>query len=111
MTRTLKRMLLTGIAMGLLAAAPAARAADEPKPDCSEKQKLLDDAKANEKSAGKPDLSSCKDMKGQEKKNCENPIKEQAKAEEKAAKDGVKMAKTALDCCKKPDKKGCDQQQ
>ena len=109
MTRTLKRMLLTGIAMGLLAAAPAARAADEPKPDCSEKQKALDDAKASEKSAGKPDLSGCKDLKGQEKKDCENPIKEKAKADAKAAKDGDKSAKTALDCCKKPDTKGCGQ--
>jgi hypothetical protein len=104
----MKRTLMMVIAMGLLGAAPLARAADEPKPDCGEKQQALDDAKASEKSAAaKPDLSPCKDLKGPEKKSCEDPIKEKSKADEKAAKDGVKAAKTALECCKKPDKKGC----
>jgi hypothetical protein len=103
----MKKTLMVAMAVGFLGLASAARAADEPKPDCSEQQKALDDAKGTEKTAGKADVSSCKDMKGQEKKDCENPIKEKAKADEKAAKESVKAAKTALDCCKKPDKKGC----
>jgi hypothetical protein len=101
------KTLMTVIAVGLLSLGSAARAADAPKPDCTEKQKAVDDAKATEKSAGKPDLSPCKDMKGKEKKDCETPIKDKSKADEQAAKDSVKAAKTALDCCKKPDKKGC----
>jgi hypothetical protein len=102
------KTLMMVIAVGLLGFGSAARAADAAsKPDCTEKQKAVDDAKATEKSAGKPDLTPCKDMKGKEKKDCETPIKDKAKTDSQAAKDSVKAAKTALDCCKKPDKKGC----
>jgi hypothetical protein len=104
----MKRTLLVLIATGLLSfGSSRVRAADEPKPDCSEKQKAVDDAKAAEKTAGKADLSSCKDMKGKEKSDCEKPLKDKAKEDGKAAKDKTKEAKTALDCCKNPKKKGC----
>jgi len=77
------------------------------KPDCSEKQKALEDAHAAVKAAIKPDLSSCADKKGKEKLECEKPLKEKAKADTADAKAKVKEAKMALDCCKNPKKKGC----
>ena len=102
MRRTLM-VLLTGLALGF---SPLALAADPP-PDCSEKQKAVDDAKEAAKTAAKPDLSSCKEMKGKEKSECEKPLKAKAKEDTKAAKDKVKEAQTALGCCKNPKKKGC----
>jgi hypothetical protein len=94
------------------AAAPAAPAAAAPTaaaaPDCAEKQKALDEANAAAKTAAAPaDLASCQEMKGKEKTACEKPLKEKAKTDAKAAKDQAKTAKTALDCCKNPKKKGC----
>ena len=59
------------------------------------------------KTASKPDLSSCKEKKGKDKTDCEKPLKEKATTDTKAAKDNAKAAKTALDCCKNPKKKGC----
>ena len=104
MKRTLMVLVAAlSIGIGLRATAFAA----EPAPDCSEKQKALDDAKAAAKTAGKPDLSSCKDMKGKEKTDCEKPLKDKAKEDGKAAKDKVTGAKKDLDCCKNPKKKGC----
>jgi hypothetical protein len=90
-----------------LAAGPIALAADTGTPDCSAKQKELDDANAALKAAGTPDLSSCKDKKGKEKTDCEKPLKEKGKADAKTAKDKAKEAKMALACCKDPKKKGC----
>jgi hypothetical protein len=103
MKRTLM-VLVAALSMSLGVAA-SALAAD--KPDCTEKQKALDDAKASAKTASKPDLTSCKDMKGKEKKDCEKPLKDKAKDDSKAAKDKVTGAKKDLDCCKNPKKKGC----
>jgi len=106
----MKRTMMVSLVVALLGTGGVARAADPATaPDCSEKQKALDDAKTQQKEAAsaKPDLSSCKDLKGQEKKDCEAPLKEKVKSEEKMAKDNVSAAKTALACCKKPDKKGC----
>jgi hypothetical protein len=77
------------------------------KPDCAEKQKALDDAKAAVKALPRADLSSCKEKKGKEKTDCEKPLKAKANEDAKAAKDKVTAAKTALDCCKNPKKKGC----
>jgi hypothetical protein len=104
MKRTLM-ILVTAASLGLGARVLAAEAAA--KPDCSEKQKAYDDAKAATKTAAKPDLSSCKDKKAKEKTDCEKPLKDKAKDDAKAAKDKEKEAKTALDCCKNPKKKGC----
>jgi len=101
MKRTLM-VLITALAMGISGLASA-----DDKPDCSEKQKAVDDAKAEAKAASKPDLSSCKDMKGKEKKECEKPLKAAAKDAAKAAKGKIKDANTALGCCKNPKKKGC----
>lgn len=98
-------ILATAISLGLGARAFAAEAAA--KPDCSEKQKAYDDAKAAVKAAIKPDLSSCKDKKGKEKLECEKPLKDKAKEDTKAAKEKEKEARKALDCCKTPNKKGC----
>jgi hypothetical protein len=95
-------VLLTGIALGFSTLAVAADA-----PDCSDKQKAVDEAKDGAKTAAKPDLSSCKDMKGKEKSECEKPLKAKGKEDAKAAKDKVKEAQMALACCKKPTKKGC----
>jgi hypothetical protein len=106
----MKRTLIAIACAAFLGAAGVARAADAgaAKPDCADKQKALDDANAAAKTAAaKPDLSTCKDKKGAEKTDCEKPIKEKAKTDAKAAKDKVKEAKTALDCCKDPKKKGC----
>ncbi|HXJ23031.1 MAG TPA: hypothetical protein VMT03_22620 [Polyangia bacterium] len=105
MKRTMM-ILLTAAAIGFGA---RAFAADAPaaKPDCAEKQKAFDDAKAASKTAAKPDLSTCKEKKGKEKTDCEKPLKDKAKEDGKAAKDKEKEAKTALDCCKNPKKKGC----
>ena len=101
MRRTLM-VLLAGFALGFSTLAVAADA-----PDCSEKQKAVDEAKEAAKTAAKPDLSSCKDMKGKEKSECEKPLKAKGKDDAKAAKDKVKEAQMALGCCKKPTKKGC----
>ena len=57
---------------------------------------------------GKADLSSCKEMKGKDKAECEKPLKEKAKEDAKAAKEKVAAEKKALDCCKNPKKKGCE---
>ena len=104
MKRTLMMLIAAAsMSMGSVALAQEAGA----KPDCGEKQKALDDANAAAKTASKPDLSSCKDMKGKEKTACEKPLKDKAKDDAKAAKDKEKEAKTALDCCKNPKKKGC----
>jgi hypothetical protein len=102
---TMKRMLVVLVAALSLGFSGLAAAAD--KPDCTEKQKAVDDAKAAAKAASKPDLASCKEMKGKEKGECEKPLKAKAKEDSKAAKDGVKAASTALGCCKNPKKKGC----
>ena len=101
MKRTLM-VLITAVSLGFSGMAAAAD-----KPDCGEKEKAVADAKAEAKAAGKPDLSSCKEMKGKEKKECEKPLKAAAKDASKAAKGKVKDANTALACCKNPKKKGC----
>ena len=101
----MKRALTILVSTAWLGLATGAFAAD--KPDCADKQKAHDDAKAAEKTAAKPDLSSCKDKKGKEKTECEKPLKDQAKTAATAAKDQTKQAKMALDCCKNPKKKGC----
>jgi len=104
----MRRALMVMISAATLSMGGAAFAAEPAaKPDCADKQKALDDANAAAKTAGKPDLSSCKDMKGKEKTDCEKPLKEKAKSDQTAAKDTAKQAKTALDCCKNPKKKGC----
>ena len=100
--RRMLMVLLTGATLGISTMALAADA-----PDCSEKQKAVDDAKAAAKAAAKPDVTSCNGMKGKEKSECEKPLKAKAKEDAKAAKDKVKEAQTALGCCKKPTKKGC----
>ena len=104
----MKRIMMILVSAFALNVSTAAFAADAgAKPDCAEKQKALDDANAAVKSAGKPDLSSCKDKKGKEKTDCETPIKDKAKTDARRAKDKAKEAKTALACCKNPKKKGC----
>jgi hypothetical protein len=104
MKRTLM-ILISALALGTGVRALAADAAA--KPDCAEKQKALDDANAAAKTAATPDLSSCKDKKAKEKTDCEKPLKDKQKADVKDAKAKAKDAKTALDCCKNPKKKGC----
>jgi hypothetical protein len=104
----MKRTLMVMVAAMSIGASTIAFAEDAPvKADCSEKKAALDGAKTAAKTASKPDLSSCKDMKGKEKAECAKPLKEKAKEDGKAAKDKVKEAKTALDCCKNPKKKDC----
>jgi hypothetical protein len=106
----MKRMFMALIPAALMTFGTMALAADAPaaKPDCADKQKALDDANAAVKTASaKPDLSSCADKKGKEKTDCEKPLKDKQKADVKDAKDKAKAAKTALDCCKNPKKKGC----
>ncbi|MFL5305623.1 MAG: hypothetical protein ACJ8F1_10430, partial [Polyangia bacterium] len=70
MKRTLM-ILVTVASLGLGARVMAADAAA--KPDCSEKQKAYDDAKAAAKTAAKPDLATCKEKKGKDKTDCEKP--------------------------------------
>ncbi len=107
----MRRILMALIPAVVMTFGAVAFAADAvAKPDCADKQKAVDDAKAAEKTASaKPDLSSCKDMKGKDKSACEKPLKDKAKADSKTAKDNTKAAKMALDCCKNPKKKGCAQ--
>jgi hypothetical protein len=102
----MKRMLMVLLAGSALGFSTLALAAD-PAPDCSEKQKGVDEAKEGAKTAAKPDLMSCKEMKGKEKSECEKPLKAKGKEDAKAAKDKVKEAQMALACCKNPKKKGC----
>jgi hypothetical protein len=104
----MKRTVTTLICAALIGLGGAAFAADAPaKPDCTEKQKAVDDANTAVKTASTPDLSSCKDKKGKEKTACEKPLKDKAKTDAQAAKDKAKEAKAALACCKNPKKKGC----
>ena len=74
----MKRTLIAIVCAAFLGAGASALAADAgaPKADCAEKQKALDDANAAVKTAGAPDLSSCKDKKAKEKTDCEKPLKE-----------------------------------
>ncbi|HVV48621.1 MAG TPA: hypothetical protein VHO06_03095 [Polyangia bacterium] len=108
----MKRMLMALIPAAMMTFGTMALAADAPaKPDCTEKQKALDDANAAVKTASaKPDLSSCKDKKGKDKTDCEKPIKDKQKADVTDAKAKAKDAKTAVACCKNPKKKGCPAQ-
>jgi hypothetical protein len=99
----MKRILMILVAGASLSLAGAARAED--KPDCSAQKTAHDDAVKASKA--KPDFSSCADKKGKEKTECMKPLKEQAKTDGAAAKEKVKEAKMALDCCKNPKKKGC----
>jgi hypothetical protein len=104
----MKRMLMTLVPAVMMTFGGLALAADAAaKPDCSTQQKALDDANAAVKTAAKPDLSSCGDKKGKDKTDCEKPLKDKAKDDTKTAKETVKSAKKALDCCKNPKKKGC----
>jgi hypothetical protein len=106
MKRTLT--FLAALALFPLASARAAEppaAPAEGKPDCSAQKTAYDDAAKATKV--KADLSSCADMKGKEKTECEKPLKDKAKEDTKAAKDKAAEAKKALDCCKNPKKKGC----
>ena len=112
LTTLLSAALMTFGTMALAADAPAPKpAAAKPaagKPDCADKQKALDDANAAVKTASaKPDLSSCADKKAKEKTDCEKPLKDKQKSDVKDAKAKAKDAKTAVDCCKNPKKKGC----
>ena len=100
----MKRILMVLVAATSLSLAGAARAAD--KPDCSAQKTAHEEAVTASKA--KPDMSSCADMKGKEKSECEKPLKDKAKEDGVAAKAKVKEAKMALDCCKNPKKKGCD---
>ena len=104
----MRRMFLTLVPVLLLSFGSAAFAADPAaKPDCTDKQKALDDANAGVKALAKPDLSSCKDKKGKDKTDCEKPLKDKAKDDATAAKEKVKGTKKDLGCCKDPKKKGC----
>ncbi|HEX3695527.1 MAG TPA: hypothetical protein VH374_09050 [Polyangia bacterium] len=104
----MKRLTMVLLAAVAFTFGTAAFAADAPtKPDCTEKQKALDDANAAVKGMAKADLSSCKDKKGKEKTECEAPLKDKAKADATAAKEKAKASKAALACCKNPTKKGC----
>jgi hypothetical protein len=106
----MKRILMALIPAALMTFGTMALAADAPaaKPDCTTQQKALDDANAAVKTASaKPDLSSCADKKGKDKTECEKPLKDKQKADVKDAKAKAKEAKTAVDCCKNPKKKGC----
>ena len=98
-------VMVAAVSMSLGTVAFAEEAAG--KPDCGDKKTAFDEAKTAAKTAGKADLSSCKDMKGKAKAECAKPLKDKAKEDGKAAKDKVKEAKMALDCCKNPKKKGC----
>jgi len=99
-----RAMMLATVFLFLPAAGARAWAADE-KPDCSAQKTAVDEATTAAKI--KADLSSCKEMKGKEKKDCETPIKDKAKEDTKAAKEKVAEAKKALACCNNPKKKGC----
>ena len=117
LTNLMNRMLMAALPAALMTFGTVALAADAPaaaapaaaaKPDCADKQKALDDANAAVKTASaKPDLSSCADKKGKEKTDCEKPLKDKQKSDVKDAKAKAKDAKTAVDCCKNPKKKGC----
>jgi hypothetical protein len=94
------------IALFVCALYPASHAfAADPPPDCTAQQTAADDAAKATKV--KADLTSCKEMKGKEKSECEKPLKEKAKEDTKAAKEKSGEAKKALACCKNPKKKGC----
>jgi hypothetical protein len=104
----MKRLTMVVLAAIAFTLSTAALAADAPtKPDCTEKQKAVDDANAAVKGVAKADLSSCKEKKGKEKTECEAPLKDKAKADATAAKEKAKESKAALACCKNPKKKGC----
>jgi hypothetical protein len=103
----MKRALMLAVTFCFLSAA-SARAEDKPaKPDCTAQKAAVDEAVAASKV--KPDLTSCKEMKGKEKTDCEKPIKDKAKEDAKAAKDKVAEAKKTLACCNNPKKKGCEE--
>lgn len=77
------------------------------KPDCSAQKTAVDDAKTAQKGVAKADLSSCKDKKGAEKKDCEKPLKDAAKEAKDKAKADVAEKTKALGCCKNPKGKDC----
>jgi hypothetical protein len=100
----MKRAIMLATAFVFLPAA-GARVWAADKPDCTAQKAAVDEA--NTAAKVKPDLTSCKEMKGKEKKDCEMPIKDKAKEDMKAAKAKVADAKKALACCNNPKKKGC----
>jgi hypothetical protein len=108
----MKRALMLAVTFSFLSAA-SVQAQDKPaaekpaKPDCTAQKTAVDEAVAASKV--KPDLTSCKEMKGKEKTDCEKPIKDKAKEDAKMAKEKVTEAKKALACCNNPKKKGCEE--
>ncbi len=102
----MKRALMLAVVFAFLPAA-GVRAQDKPaKPDCTAQKTAVDEATAATKA--KPDLTSCKEMKGTEKTDCEKPLKDKAKEDMTMAKEKLASAKKDLACCNNPKKKGCD---
>src|SRR5687768_7484050 len=99
----MKRAVMLTLMLSLV---PVMSARAEDKPDCSAQKTAVTEAQAAAKV--KPDLTTCKELKGQEKKDCETPLKDKAKEDVKAAKVTLADAKKALACCNNPKKKGCD---
>ena len=75
--------------------------------DCASRELALKKAKDASKAIAKPDLSSCSEMKGNEKSQCEQAARGKAQKAAEDAKDKVDDAALAFECCKNPDKQGC----
>jgi hypothetical protein len=75
--------------------------------ECAPREVALKKAKDAIKAIAKPDLSSCGEMKGNEKSQCEQAARDKAAQAAEDAKDKIDNAAFAFDCCKHPDKQGC----
>ena len=75
--------------------------------ECTPREVALKKAKDAIKAVAKPDLSSCGEMKGNEKSQCEQAARDKSAQVAENAKDKVDDAAFALECCKNPDKQGC----
>jgi hypothetical protein len=75
--------------------------------ECAPRETALKKAKDASNAVPKADLSSCGEMKGTAKAECEQAARDKAQTAAEDAKDKVDNAAFALECCKHPDKQGC----
>jgi hypothetical protein len=100
-----KSAMLFAALFALLPLASARASAAVASRDCSAQQAAAVQAAKLPRPAA--DLSSCQELKGKRKKECEKPLRAKAREEGKAARQKVTALKHAFACCKKPDKEGC----
>jgi hypothetical protein len=101
-TKALVSALVVALTFALT---PLASARAAVKHDCSVQQAAIDQLKKQPKPAA--DLTACQALTGKAKTDCQRPLKEKAKEDARTRREHATALRTALACCKKPEKTGC----